>query len=39
MSYNGKIVFSYFKKDHLLVKGRQPSLSPFSFLQLSKYLT
>jgi hypothetical protein len=31
-----KIVFSYFLRDHPLAKGRQPSLSYFSLLQLSK---
>jgi hypothetical protein len=31
-----KIAFSYFLKDHLLAKGRQPSLYYFSLLQLSK---
>jgi hypothetical protein len=31
-----KIVFPYFLRDDPLAKGRQPSLSSFSLLQLSK---
>jgi hypothetical protein len=34
-----KIVFPYFLRDDPLVKGRQLSLSSFSFFQLSKNLT